>query len=155
MKITNSVLFGLDQLLARHAETRSVKWKYCIARNVTILKPFLEAVRTALKPSEEFFSFQRESQNIEKLADKTPEEKAVLVTELKAKYPTVEAETEELTKKQEELLSEEVEISFYKMSAANLPGWKEKEGPSNEEDEVGLGDIISLIDIGILFDPKE
>lgn len=155
---TNNQLLALDKILGKYAKLPSVQWRYCVARNLVILRPLIEAFQKALPVSEDLKTFEQEKNKIYR-SKKEEEEKKADFDALKAKFPEIEKDYDIYLKAERELLDVEVDVEFYKMLAKNLPGWNNPEASTEEDPEnpktISLQDMVYLIDLGVLCDSFE
>jgi len=163
-KLTNGELVAGDVALARYMGTvdrvnpelgmqarKHVKLAYGLARNAQILRPYLEAMQDALKPSETLQAFYKAKQALQQRGPGKEKSLQEALTELEA--TNVEAVNEHfaIQERNVELMKEEVidPPKFYKMSLKLVPGWEGGEGV------LLPGDLLMFMQLGILYDVEE
>jgi hypothetical protein len=162
-KLTNGDLVAGDAALARYMGTndrvnpelgmsvrKHVKLAYGLARNAQILRPYLEAMQDALKPSEALQAFYKAKQALQQRPekDKTLQE---ALTELDAANVPALDEHFAIQERNIELMKEVVSDlpKFYKISLKHVPGWETGEGV------LLAGDLLTFMQLGILCDPED
>ena len=163
-KLTNGELVACDAALARYMGTvervnpelgmqarKHVKLAYGLARNAQILRPYLEAMQDALKPSEMLQSFYKAKQALQQRGP--GKDKSMQDALLALDAENVEALNEHfaIQDRNVELMKEEVldPPKFYKMSLKLIPGWESGEGV------LLPGDLLMFMQVGILYDAEE
>jgi len=184
MTIKNRDLFTLDQIIGRYVgaipqnasdEMRKVqvavlervrrytKFSYALGRNLSLMKPAIEAVQLAFaNKGEKWEAYQNEMAAVAKDNDTTQEEKEKKYEEVREKHNAQELHAEN-AQREAELLDMEVTredgkpFRFYRIPMTCLPGWND---PDDCPDEDRMGaviptDIATLINMGILYDPED
>jgi hypothetical protein len=152
--VTNNQLLAVDKILGKYAKLPSVQWRYCVARNLLIIKPFIEAYQKALPITDNLRAFEQKKASIIR-SPKTDEEKKTEMDELLVQYPDINKDYEDYLSAEKELLVKEIDISFYKLEAKNLPGWNEQGSCSEDPDDtktIAIQDMVALIELGIVCD---
>lgn len=130
----NNTLFGLQK------ETTTKSFSYLVSRNISKLKPEIEAIQEASKPSEAFIAYERArleicTVNAEKNEDGSPksegnmflfsdENKVKVAEELAKLFQEHQVAVEEHNKQQMEInnmLADEIEIEVHPISFKLFP----------------------------------
>ena len=152
--VTNNQLLIVDKIFGKYVKLPSVQWRYCVARNVLIIKPFIEAYQKALPITDNLRAFEQKKASVIR-SSKTDEEKKTEMDELLAQYPDINKDYDDYLSAEKELLDKEVDVSFYKLEAKSLPGWNGQDSGSEDPDDtktISIQDMIALIDLGIVCD---
>lgn len=175
--VKNRKLIDLENLIGAYSEVKHAKVMYMLARELTIIRPLLEDVRTVTKPTEIMIKFDKARiELVKKFAEKDEKgrpkqemdpmtrrarfvvkdlaELDEAVEELaKKEYPQALIDREEAEKRGEEILDEEVEVDFYGIRLNKIPGFRHE---GDEENGIFKAkDMALLMELGIILEPEE
>lgn len=175
--VKNRKLIELENLIGAYSEVKHAKVMYMMARELTIIRPLLEDARSVTKPTKDMIEFDKARiELVKEFAEKdergrpkqemdpmTRRARFVIknlaeldeaVEELaKKEYPQALIDREEIEKRGEEILDEEVEVDFYGIYLNKIPGFRHE-----DDEEKGIfkaKDMALLMELGIILDPVE
>lgn len=136
--MTKQELLNLFDALHRVGEYKGAKFAYAVAKNIQILKPEVEAITEAQKPSAEFEEYDKQRMQLaSKFSKKDKNNEPIIINNrfelddregfetaweaLRVTFKDVLAERDKQMKEYQEFLQEEVEVILYKIKEENLP----------------------------------
>jgi hypothetical protein len=136
--MTKGEAISLYNALGKLGYLSGVKFAYAVSKNLSLLKPELEALQKAVEPSEEYKVYDKKRVELaEKYAKKDENEKAVIINneykienqkefnkefeKLKKEFPKEIEIRDNQIKEQNELLKTEYTGELYKVSLFDIP----------------------------------
>ena len=174
----NKKFFELDQLIHSYGNVKHGKTMWMLARNKTIINPIIADIRDLTKPTEEMKKYDEACLKLAKdyadldekgnprqqfnrqlgrrvpqviaRANEYEDAKEALLEE---QFLQAKLDTEEISKRGEELLKETTEVEFYRIPLNKIPGFRDEK--DDENSIIMTKDMPLLIELGIVYEPEE
>ena len=177
MKVKNRKLFELETLIGDYGDVKHGKTMWMLARNTTIIKPFIEDVRGLTKSTDAMKKYEEARAELaKKFADKDEDGnpiqeinprterlqyvisrlgayEAARIKMFNGEHKQAKLDQEEISKRGDELLEEEVEVDFYRIDRNKIPGFRD-----DDDDDNGIimaKDMPLLIELGIVYETED
>lgn len=177
MNVVQSKLLDVEAIAKKYVQEKNGKVAYLFARNLTIVSGPLDDLRGVTKETpamEEFAKARAElgKEFADRDADGAPKQEIdprsgqmrYSISRLGAfsqavekllveKYPQAKADQEAIGQKTKDILSEKIDIDFYRMELKKIPGFR------NDDDDrngiIEMGDLAVLMSLGIVYEKEE
>jgi len=170
-------LFDLEKVLKKYGHLKTGKLPWMFARNSTIISSIIEDVRRLTQPTPAIREFEdariklgrehaerdAKGKPMQRINPETGRPQFVIMDmvaydiELKRileeEFPQAKLDQAEIERKGEELLEEEVDVTFYKLPLYKVPGYR---GDDDEENGVlEARDLTIFFELGIITDEEK
>lgn len=179
MKVVNEKLFELEVVINRYSSLRSAKVAWMLARNKSLISGPIKDVRELTKATEAMNEFDKAKEKLAAgharkdkdtgqpvwfpvpenprarqydIADQSKFEKALVA--LKKEHPEADEDRDANEEKFQELLGEDVEISFYRLPMSKMPLAYKDDSDEDGEYPIAMGDLAMLFELGIVYDDE-
>lgn len=167
--LTNQELLGLNRLLGTLKDAKNLKVAWMVAQNVNRIAPHLKLMKDMLEPTEAMKELEAKRQKMaldfvlrdpagKPISREDPRQPGATLYEiadsqgysdaynlLVAAHPEAQADSEELLKKEAELMQVPVEVDFYTLSVENT-----KISSDSDNSVLDASAMLTLLRCGIL-----